>query len=331
MGGCGVGGRWRSRRWVAAVLGAAVLTSGCGGDDPGDRAGDEVSPDAVTVVSAFYPLHELVSRVGGERVRAVNLTPAGVEPHDLELTSDDVEEVEDAAAVFYLGQGFMPALERALRRAGGEVVDLLEGLPTQEAAHGHDHGDEEDEPAGGDGGESPDPHVWLDPTLMGRMAVQVEEVLSAVDPDGEAGYAERRAAYQDDLEALDREYTETLVDCQRNVFVTSHEAFGYLARRYGLEEQAVSGLAPETEPDPNRIAELADVIADLRVPVVFAETLLPKKLAEALAREAKVRVDVLNPLEGLTAEEIEAGEDYLSVMRANLAALDGALDCAGAE
>ncbi|MGH8997977.1 MAG: metal ABC transporter substrate-binding protein, partial [Acidimicrobiia bacterium] len=280
---------------------AVVLVSACGGDDDagdGARSGEAAS-EAVTVLSAFYPIHEVVTRVGGDRVQAVNLTPAGTEPHDMELAPDDVEGVQNADAVFYLGQGFMPALDRALRRADGEAIDLLEGLPLHKSAHDHDH-----DHGHGDG-ESLDPHVWLDPTLMARMAIQVEETLSRLDPDGETEYAKRQAEYGDELEALDRDYEDTLVDCQRNVFLTSHEAFGYLARRYQLEEQAVSGLSPGTEPDPNRIAQLADVIADLRVPVVFAETLLPKDLAEALAREASVRVEVLNPIEGLTEDELD--------------------------
>jgi zinc transport system substrate-binding protein len=130
-----------------------------------------------------------------------------------------------------------------------------------------------------------------------------------------------------DLEALDAEYRQMLTGCARTVFVTSHAAFGYLARRYGLEERAVSGLAPETEPDPGRIADLSDEIRRLGVPVVFAETLLPRKLAEALAREADVRVETLNPIEGLTDEEVAAGADYLSVMRDNLAKLSAALGC----
>jgi zinc transport system substrate-binding protein len=298
---------------LTAVVLAGALAGGCAGGD------DDVSADGgsaeVTVVSAFYPLAELAGTIGGERVESVNLTPAGVEPHDLELTSDEIEDIEGADAVFYLGRGFMPALERALRRAEGDRVDLLEGLPLVRSTR--------------DGGAGVlDPHVWLDPTLMARMATQVAETLSRVDPAGEDGYAERRAALVSELEALDAEYRDTLVDCRRNVFVTSHEAFGYLAGRYRLEEQAVSGLAPETEPDPQRIAELSDVIRRLGVPVVFAETLLPKKLADALAREADVRVEVLNPIEGLTDKELEGGADYLSTMRDNLAKLDAALDCA---
>lgn len=324
-------------RLTPAMLVAALLAGACGGgdDDSSDASAPGDGEAALTVLSAFYPIHELVTRIGGERVEAVNLTPADVEPHDLELTSDEIEDIEGAGAVFYLGQHFMPALDRALRRADGEHVDLLEGLPLVRSGDAHSHGDDGEETAAGktdDGGDGAlDPHVWLDPSLMIRMATQVEKTLSTLDPEGEDDFARRRAEYQDELEAVDAEYAGTLVDCQRNVFVTSHEAFGYLARRYHLEEQAVSGLAPETEPDPERIAELADLIKELRVPMVFAETLLPKKLADAVAREADVEVGVLNPIEGLRDDEVAGGADYASVMRDNLAQLDTALECAGAE
>lgn len=333
-------------RALAVALGGMMLVAGaCGGDDdddaaaPGGEGATRTSRAAVSVISSFYPIHEIVSRVGGDRVDASNLTPAGVEPHDLDLTSDDIEEINSADAVFYLGQGFMPALERALERAEGEPLDLLEGLPLVEGGgdDGGEAGAGEEEHADEEGEEHADeeaaldPHVWLDPKLMIRIARQVEETLSVLDPEGEEAFARNRADYQDDLEALDADFEATLLDCQRNVFVTSHSAFGYLARRYGLEEQGVSGLSPETEPDPNRIAELADLVERLGVPVVFAETLLPKKLADTLAREAGVKTDVLNPLEGLTEDEQAAGSDYFSVMRDNLAALDRALECEGEE
>ena len=334
--------------WVAACALTALVGCG-GGDDPAGSSGDAAdgatpaSHVAPTVLSAFYPIHEIVVRVGGDDVDAVNLTPPGGEPHDIELTSDDIEQVEAADAIFYLGDGFMPGLERALRRARGEKVDLLEGLPLVKGGHDHGHGHgEEDEEAASEGdahdgeeqehdGEGEfDPHVWLDPHLMIRLTQQVEETLSTVNPDAEADYAERAEQYRAELRALHDEFATTLVDCQRNVFVTSHAAFGYLARRYQLQEEAVTGLTPETEPEPERIAELADLVDDLGVPVVFAETLLPTKLAETLAREADVTVGVLNPIEGLTDDELRDGADYLSVMRDNLAALDSALDCVGA-
>lgn len=332
--------KWSRWAHLAGLAMAGTLAGACGGgggdeDAGGKTAGGADQPEtALEVLSAFYPIHEAVSRIGGDRVEARNLTPAGVEPHDLELTSDEVENIEDADAVFYLGEGFMPALERALRRAGGRTLDLLDGLPltraepapTEEAGEeraGDAGGASTDEVPGGD----LDPHVWLDPQLMTRLALRIEKTLTSLDPDGREGYASRGAAYREELEELDEDFATTLNNCRLNVFVTSHAAFGYLARRYELVEQAISGVSPETEPDPDRLADLADLVEELDVSVVFAETLLPKKLADALAREAGVDTGVLNPIEGLTDEEVDAGEDYASVMRTNLTALADALGC----
>lgn len=285
------------RRLVAIAAMAAALLTACGGDEPS-------SDGRLTVVASFYPIAYAAERVGGDAVTVRNLTPAGVEPHDLELTADDVDVLDGADAVFYVGGDFQPAIERVVERRDGGGVDVADGLRL-----------------------GADAHFWLDPTLMVQATERIEAALAEADPANASAYARNAATFTQELEALDEAFSATLSACRRHEIVTAHAAFDYLASRYGLEQHAISGIEPGAEPEPERLAELADLIGDRGVTTVFYEELVPRDFAETLAREAKVRTAVLDPLEGLTGEAESAGDTYVSVMRRNLAALATALDC----
>jgi zinc transport system substrate-binding protein len=129
------------------------------------------------------------------------------------------------------------------------------------------------------------------------------------------------------LDALDVDLSAGLRTCARRELVTGHAAFGYFARRYGLRQVPLTGLSPEAEPSPRDVARLAAEVRRTGATTVFSETLLSPRLAETVARETGARTAVLDPLEGLTADELSAGADYFSVMRQNLATLREALGC----
>jgi zinc transport system substrate-binding protein len=283
---------------VLTLLSAAVLPLGaCGSDESGSGE---------SVIAAFYPIAYAAKRIApGADVE--NLTPAGAEPHDLELSPREVERVKDADVVLYLGRGFMPALEDAI--AGAEnAVDLLPDVGLRAASGAHGHGEE----AG------PDPHIWLDPT---RYAALVRKVADAL---GKPEAADELVA---ELERLDAEFRAGLARCERREIVSSHAAFGYLADAYDLTQIPLTGISPEAEPSAKAIEGLVREVEEERATTVFFETLVSPKLAETVAREAGVDTAVLNPLEGLTEEEIDEGADYFSVMRENLGALRKALGC----
>jgi zinc transport system substrate-binding protein len=290
------------------AVAAATLVAGCGGDD---EAGS-----GENVVAAFYPIAYAAERVApGATVE--NLTPPGAEPHDLELSPRDVEAVKDADVVLYLGDEFMPALEDAVQ---GEdtAVDLLAGEQLRKGpeAHGHGGGSESD----GEHAEETglDPHVWLDPM---RYAAIVRKVATAV------GGSESANELVAELEKLDAELRRGLATCARREIVTSHAAFGYLADAYGLTQIPLTGVSPEAEPSAKAIQGLVEEVEEEGATTVFFETLVSPKLAETVAREAGADTAVLNPLEGLTEDQIDEGADYFSIMRENLAALRKALGC----
>jgi zinc transport system substrate-binding protein len=300
------------RRFAAAlVLALAVSVTACGS---GDAASDGDRP---VVVASFYPLAAAAEAVGARLVTVENLTPAGVEPHDLELAPDDLETLLTADAVILVGSGFQPAVEEAAADAEGEVVDVLDGLDTLP-------------PADVDGGEAlaADPHVWLDPGLYAAVVGEVADALSEVSPEDAAAFDGNATAYVAELEALDAEFARGLAACDGRTMVVNHAAFGYLAAAYDLRQVAISGLSPEAEPDPARLAELEDLVEREGVTTIFTEELASAEVAETLASEAGVRTAVLSPLEGLSEAQIDAGDDYASVMRDNLEALRTGLGCA---
>ena len=301
----------------------AMLAAGACGDD--EAAGEGA---AVRVVASFYPLAEAARQVGGDRVEVADLTPPGAEPHDLELSPDRVDDLEDADLAVVLGRGFQPAAEQVADRRDGLTLVVLDELGVDGEVDDHGHEEEgEGEDAHEDEEGSLDPHVWLDLTRMAAIVELVEEHLAEVDPQGADVYAANAARYVAELEALDAEAAETLAGCEQDVIVVSHAAFGWLADRYGLRQEEIAGLSPEQEPDPRRLDELVRLVEREGVTTVFTETLVSSRVADTLAREAGVATAVLNPLEGLTRAQADAGADFLSVMRDNIAALQEALGC----
>lgn len=289
---------------LVAALGALTLAA-CGNAEPADQASAAASA-ATTAVVSHYPAEFLVSRIGGDAVQVENLTAPGTEPHDVELTPQQVADISRANAVFYIS-GFQPAVDQSIPEAGGTVVDLAQGLPLRKGEeHSHEDGQEHATPT--------DPHVWLDPVLMQQMATTVADTLTSIDPENAEEFARNAEALQSDLQSLDDEWTQGTKSCEIRTMVVSHEAFGYLADQYGFQQKGISGLSPENEPSAAAIAELAEFVASNGVTTVYTETLVDPAVARTVAEESGAKTATLDPLEGPPAQG-----DYLSAMRENLA------------
>ena len=295
---------------ILGLVAVGAVASGCGERVGGDQDG------RVSVVASFYPLSFAAERIGGDCVSVINLTPPGVEPHDLELTPDAVGSIVTADLVLYLGGGFQPAVEDAVGDAEGRVLDVLSVVSTAPT-----QGEQVNE------GLEVDPHVWLDPGWFADIATATGDALEGAGIPDSCDVAGAVDHLRSDLGELDRDFRAGLTGCEHDVIVTTHAAFGYLADAYGLHQEAIAGLAPEVEPSPKRLAELVTLVEREGVTTIFTEELVSPDVAETLAREAGVKTEVLFTIEGLTKEEASAGEDYLSLMRENLDALRAALRC----
>ena len=297
---------------MSLLLVNSALTA-CSSDS--SPASESSASSRTAVVTAFYPLAFVAERIGGTRVVVRDLTPKGAEPHDLEPTADQVNAIEDDALVVVMGRGFQPSVEKAADKRKKPTVRVLDAVVREVG----------NVAAEGGGPVGIDPHVWLDPVRMKQVVGAVLGGMIEADPDGRASYTANATALDLDLDRLDRDYASGLKTCARKEIVTSHEAFGQLAARYGLRQEGITGLSPDAEPDPKRLAELIDLVKQNGVTTIFTEDLVSPELAKTLSRETGATTVVLSPLEVLTDDA--PGADYLSVMRDNLRKLRTALGC----
>lgn len=294
---------------LGAIALAAALTSvavGCSGSPADDGEMD--------VIVSFSALEFVAERVAGDGAHITNLTPEGADPHSAELPLAAIAELQEADLIVYLS-GLQPSTDDAVGQVDGvRTVDTAEAaraaVPGATAADG-----------GPDAGL--DPHFWLDPMRLALAGHQVADALAELDPDQAAQYRDRAAALEAELVDLDREFADALEPCAGATLVTSHEAFGYLAARYDLNQVGIAGVDPEVEPSPARLREISDIVARSGVQTIYFEVNASPKVAETLADELGVETDVLDPMER------PRDADYMAVMRDNLDALTRGLACVG--
>ncbi|MEU5279779.1 metal ABC transporter substrate-binding protein [Streptomyces asoensis] len=302
---------------AATALGLATL-SACSSDSAA-----AANTDKFDVVASFYPMAFLAERIGGDHVHVTSLTEPGQEPHDLEISAKQTAALQESDAVLYL-KNLQPSVDDAVAQSeiktkiDAASLTTLEKHGNEVGGHAAEHDDHENEELAG-----LDPHIWLDPVRYSEVAEGVGKAFEKADPDHAADYKTNTAALVKELGALNTEFVDGLAGTKTKVFVTTHAAFGYLAERYGLTEESISGLDPESEPSAARVKELEKMARADGVTTVFYETLVSDKTAKTIASDANLRTDVLDPIEGIT--EKSRGKDYFSVQQANLKALQTAL------
>ncbi len=286
---------------VVAAAGAMALTAslltGCGALT---SANGSSKP---SVVTSFYPLAYVAQRIVGDHMRVSDLTHPGQEPHDIEMTVRQTAELADADVVVY-ERGFQAAVDDAVDQSSHDHV-------VNASTTGEVEGD--------------DPHFWLDPTRLARVADAVEKQVAEVDPAHRRAYQRNLASLRRELAGQDAAFKRGLAHCKITTIVASHDAFGYLGRRYGLHVVGINGLSPDAEPSPDHIRQLQDLITHDGITTVFSERLASPKLADSLAGDLGLRTAVLDPVEGLS--DATADQNYLSLMRRNLKTLQEANQC----
>jgi len=306
---------------VTALTGVAALTlaatSACSTSTTAGGTGK------FDVVASFYPMAFLAEQIGGKYVHVTSLTQPGQEPHDLEISARQTAQLQESDAVLYL-KNLQPSVDEAVAQSEvGTKIDAaslttLETHGNEVGGHAAAHDSHEGEEPGGK-----DPHIWLDPVRYAAVAKGVGRAFEKADPKHADAYRANTDALVKKLDDLDARFASGLRNTEGKVFVTTHAAFGYLAERYGLTEEAINGLDPESEPSAARVRDLETMAKADGVTTVFYETLVSDKTARTIAQDANLRTDVLDPIEGITSKS--RGKDYFAVQEANLGALQTAL------
>ena len=317
-----------SIRVLAAGIAVVALLAGCGsgsssgsGSSGSASAGGGPAPSqALKVVASFYPLQFAAQRVAGDLAKVDSLTKPGAEPHDLVLTPKDVARVGSADLVVYLA-GFQPAVDDALKAGPPKAAFDTAGPATLDLTYTPIEGGAQATDEAG----STDPHFWLDPTRLAAVGDALAAELGKIRPADVATFDANAGALRTDLEGLDAEFAAGLSSCRNQDLVTSHNAFGYLAQRYGLTQKGITGLTPDQEPDPKALAGVTSFVRANQVRTIYYETLVSPDIARVVADETGARTAVLDPIEGLNDQS--QGKDYLEVMRANLANLKAGQPC----
>lgn len=303
---------------VLGIL-ALILLPGCSDKEVSNGA----QGGKLQVYTSIYPLYDFTSKLGGDKIEVHNIVPPGGEPHEWEPSPRDIANISKADVLIYCGTGIETWIEKILPSLDPSkviVVDASKGIPVLDLEakeeKGHEHGEHD---------HSTDPHIWVDPINAKAMVDNIQQGLKKADPSNEQYYKEKAATFQGQLDDLHREYQTALAGAKGKEFIVSHAAFGYLAQRYGLTQVPIRGLSPEVEPSPNDMAQIVKVAREKGIKYIFTETMVSPKVSEALAQEVSAEILVLNPMGGLTQEEIAAGHDYLTIMRENLKNLKLAL------
>lgn len=270
------------------------------------------STGKLQVTTSFYPLYYFTSQITGTNAEVINITPTGVEPHDFEPTARDIVRIENSKLLILNGLGLESWGERIKQEIGNKGTSVIETASSAISSV---------EETG------TDPHIWLDPVQAEKQVNSISTALIKIDTIHQTEYEKNTQELLHKLAQLDKDFSQGLAHCSQKKFITSHTAFGYLAKEYGLEQKSIAGLSPDAEPSARQLADLSKFAKENNVRYIFFESLVSPKLAETLAKEVGAQTLVLNPLEGLTEEEMNQGKDYFSVMRENLKNLRTALDC----
>ncbi len=311
------------RQWSILVCISITLLSllftGC--SSTSGKVSEQSSNSKIKVVATVYPVYEFVKQVGGDKVDVVMLISPGAEPHDWEPTAKDISRIKGAKVFAYHGSGFEPIEKLLTKDVLGTTlpVEVSKGIPKLPSHHeSESHKDDKH-------GHEGDSHMWLDPLAAQQEVNNIAQALAIADEQNAAYYKENAEKYNKQLAELDQEYKKALATVSRKDLITSHEAFGYLAARYGLHQVGIMGLSPDAEPTPDKMAEITKFCRANKVTHIFFETLASPKLAQTIAKETGAELLVLNPIENLTEEEMKQGKNYLSIMRENLVNLGKAL------
>ncbi len=261
-----------------------------------------VDNSKLQVTASFYPMYFFANQIGGDKVQVTNITPTGAEPHDYDLTSQDIIKIQNSKLLILNGkvETWADKIKTNLKNKNTKVLIAGENLGTET-----------------------DPHIWLSPHLAKLESEKIADSLEKIDPANSDYYKNNLIDLENKLNKIDANYKDGLANCQLKSFVTSHAAFGYLAKDYRLTQVAIEGLSPDAEPSLSELVQITDFVRKNNVKIIFFESLVSPKLSQTIANEVGAKTLVLDPIEGV----INIKDNYLTLMANNLQNLRTALQC----
>ncbi|MBF0564487.1 MAG: zinc ABC transporter substrate-binding protein [Nitrospirae bacterium] len=326
---------------IAVTLLIPLAASG-GIDAPGVRQADtdirQADTGVVTVAASFYHLAHFAQQVGDGGIKVTNITPNGVEPHEFEPTPKDVRGIYKSRVFVFNGAGidaWAEKLSRELAKSGVITLNVSSNITMRTTGQKNDYTDSrtvnhnESHKMAQDStpNKTFDPHFWLDPVLAQKEVEAIRDVLVRASPQKAALFYKNAASYVEKLKALDEKYREGLKNCRLRDIVVTHSAFSYLAARYGFKTIPLTGISPVEDPSARKLGEISGLVKNKNIKYIFFETLVSPRLAKTIATETGASTLPLNPIEGLTQEDVKKGSDYISLMDDNLKNLRVALSC----
>lgn len=282
-----------------------LLITGCSSRD----ISKESDGDKLLVYTSFYPLYFLADEIGGTNIDLKMVIPSGVDSHDYEPSMKQLKEIEQAEIFIYNGADFESWADKLI----GTIVDEEKTLKASEAVE-----------LISDNGIS-DPHIWLNPENMSIIGKKIKDRFILIDEKNKDEYEKNFNELSKRLITLDNQFMDELKNKKKDTILVSHSAFAYMAERYNFHQLSVAGISPEQEPSPRTIANIIEIVEREDYEYIFLETLANPKTVDIIAEETNLKTLILNPMEGLTEEEQNKGEDYISIMEKNLENLKKAL------
>ncbi|MFF2590563.1 metal ABC transporter solute-binding protein, Zn/Mn family [Peribacillus butanolivorans] len=308
---------------LSLFLVTALFLSGCG-NSKGETT--DTDKNILNVYTTVYPLQYFTEAIGGEYVNVETVYPPGTDEHSFDPSQKDIVKMAESDLFFYIGynlEGFVTKAEPILSKEGVTTVAVGETVHLDEDEHAHEneHAHEED---GHDHG-GVNPHLWLDPIYSIEMAKSIKDELTKQMPEQKGYFDSRFKELSEKLKALDEKFSTTIESGRTNKIIVSHSAYGYWEERYGLEQIGVTGLTSSNEPSQKELGKIVTMADKENLHYVIFEQNISSKLTEIIQKEMGAKSLELHNLSVLTDKDIEAGEDYFSLMEKNIKTLQTAL------
>jgi len=276
-----------------------------------------------------FSLYDITKHIAGDSVELVMILPFGVDAHSFEPTPKLMAKIQSSALVVYSGAGLEPWIDGFEFK--NDVINMsqhvklreLESKEDEHEEHAH-HEHHHDEHCNHSG---VDPHYWLDINNMIKSTNIIKDSLIKIAPQHKELYEKNTQIYIEMLQNLDSEYKNRIKECKIDTIIVNHNAFSYLSNNYGFNVEALSGLSPEAQPSAKNMIKIIEHVKEHNISTIFFESFVSDKAIKSIASEAKVSVDVLQPLGNITADEADKNASYEEIMKLNLEKISHALEC----